>query len=189
MASQKQTKVVSIVRHNGEAPVLHKPKRPVPKKVNAPLKAAAKKSRAKARQALPKKARAKSLPAPVIVREEPHILKRDEGKPLVERLNPKLLEQLRTRKVTNAVAAEALGVHETYLCRVLSELGEEKVKGSTSAHREARAKLTKARNDTRILLAKKVNRLEMTIERAAKEANCSVRTMFRYCAKYANLRK
>lgn len=193
MALCKPAHVISTVKRRGVASATAK----VTGKRNAPTKAAAKASR-KAAQAPIKahattKRRAKQLEmavyTPKIERQEPHIRKMDDGKPLVDRLNPKLLEQLRTRKVTNTAAAAALGISETYLSRTLSELQVEKIKGETSAHREARAKLNTARRTTRELLAKKVNRQEMTVEKAAKEANCSVRTMFRYCAQYANLKR
>jgi hypothetical protein len=179
-------KVVSVVKRHGDAPQPAKAAVAKPRSARSEAaKTAAKASRAKAVAPLRKQKAPATVVVPRAVREEPHIRKSDAGKPLIERLNPKLLAQLRNRKVTNAAAAEALGVHETYLSRVLKDMGEEKVKGATSEHREQRAKLTHARNQTREMLAKKVNRQEMTIERAAKEAKCSVRTMFRHCAKFA----
>jgi AraC-like DNA-binding protein len=148
-------------------------------------KAAASASRKAAVKPLLKVKPAATVVVPKVKREEPHVLKRDIDKPLIERLNPKLLEQLRSRKVTNAAAAEALGVHETYLSRVLRDMGETKTKGVTTEHREARAKLTHARQQTRDMLAKRVNKGEITVQKAAKDAACSVRTMFRHCAKFA----
>lgn len=118
----------------------------------------------------------------------PHVLKSTAGKPLEERLNPKLLEQLRTRKVTNAQAADALGVSETYLSRTVAAI-QEKDAGVTTEHRKARSKLAKARSGTRAELAKKVNRGELTLAQACKQANCSERTMYRWCEKYANVKK
>lgn len=180
MAAKKSKQVVSTVRRHGDtAPVV------------APTKVSAKVARARAshKVALAPLRRAKEASPdaalPVIEREAPVIYKKDNGKTLVERLNPKLMEQLRTRRVTNRAAAEALEVSEIYLSRTLNELGVTKVQGATTKHREARAKLDKARSQMRTMLAKKVNRQEITIEQAAKDANCSVRTMFRWCAKYA----
>lgn len=179
MAAKQPKQIVSTVRRRGDAaPVV------------APAKVSAKVARArashKAALAPLRKSKEASPDAaiPSIERETPVIYKKDAGKTLVERLNMKLLEQLRTRRVTNRAAAEALGVSEIYLSRTLSELGATKVQGATTKHREARAKLDKARSQMRTVLAKKVNRQEMTIEQAAKDANCSVRTMFRWCAKY-----
>jgi hypothetical protein len=140
-------------------------------------------------KAFPKKAKAVSVTPPEIVREEPHILESQNGKPLAKRLNATLRKQLADRKVTNAVAAAALGVSETYLSRTVAALGVEKAPGKTTAHRNARHELAAARNAHRASLAKTVNKGNMTIEAAAKAANCSVRTMFRWCEKYANVKK
>lgn len=186
MASKQHLRVVPTVKRDGrttQAPTF------VPKKKNTAAKEAAKASRKVAVAALLKKKPEATIVAPVVVREEPHVLKRDEGKPLVDRLNPKLLKQLRERKVTNEDAAMVLGVHGTYLSRVLKDLGEEKFKGVTTAHREARSKLAETREQFRATLAKKVNRNEISVEKAAKEANCTVRTMFRWCAKYGSTKK
>lgn len=186
MATSKALKVVSTVRRAGDAP-----KAPafVPKKKNTAAKAAARASRkAAVAPLLHGRTYSKLEPAPVIIRETPHVLKRDANKPLIQRLNDKLLLQLATRKVTNEAAAEALGVHPTYLSRTLTAMGETKVKGKTSAHREARSKLAHTREQYRAQLAKKVNRGELTITAASKQAKCTERTMFRWCAKYENVR-
>lgn len=185
MATANTRKLFSTVKRAGDAP-----KAPafVKKKNNTAAKAAAKASRKVAVASLLKKKPAALILVPEVVREEPHVLAKDAHKPLVDRLNAKLLKQLRERKVTNTAAAEALGVHETYLSRILKELGEEKTKGVTMAHREARAMLAQTREQYRAQLAKKVNRKEMTPEKAAKEAKCTVRTMFRWMAKYANVK-
>lgn len=194
MATKKAPKVISTVRRDREkVPVkaLVSSEFDPPKQVNTKRSlptSAVNRARASRKAAVKPLAKKKvvdpSTLDPAIVRENPVIWAKDADKPLIERLNPKLLEQLRTRKVTNRAAAEALGVSETYLCRTLAELGAEKVKGATSEHREQRSTLAKTRTQVREQLAKRVNRNEMTIEKAAKAANCSVRTMFRYCAKY-----
>lgn len=119
---------------------------------------------------------------------KPHIIEADNDKPLVERLNDVLLAQLKERKVTNKAAAEALGVSEFYLCRTVRSL-QVKKPGDTPKQRAARSKLSKARNDTRAMLAKMVNKGELTMAQACKRANCTERTMYRWCAKYANLKK
>lgn len=185
MATAKAPKVVQTVKRGNASPA---PAKFVPKKKNVAAKAAAKVSRKAAIQPLLRVKPAATVAPPVIVREDPHVLKRDEGKPLVERLNAKLLLQLAKRKVTNEAAAEALGVHPTYLSRTLKAMGETKLKGKTTAHREGRAELARAREQYRSQLAKKVNRKELTPEAAAREAKCDVRTMFRWMAKYANVR-
>lgn len=119
---------------------------------------------------------------------KPAVYKKDVGKQLKDRLNDVLLAQLRQRKVTNAQAAEALGVHETYLSRIVAKL-QDKSAGQTVTQRTSQSKLFKARTGTRAELAKKVNKGDMTLIAACKAANCSERTMFRWCAKYANVGK
>lgn len=188
MPAIKAKKVVSTVKRGPRPAIATVRAKAVPKKQDTVLKAKAKASRKAAVAPLLRKKPPATVITPVIEREEPHILKSTEGKPLVERLNDKLLEQLRSRKVTNEAVAEALGIHPTYLSRTLREMGFEKVKGATMAHREARSELADAREKFRAQLAKEVNRNKKTVEAAAKEAKCTVRTMFRWCAKYANVR-
>lgn len=189
MASTKR-KVVSIVKRGGDRPVAVFPKAKAATTRNAAAKATAKAARKAALAPLRKK-KAVNTVVPTVEREEPHITKVPDGvgTTLEKCLNAKLLKQLRDRKVTNEAAAAALGVHPTYLSRILCDRGEEKTKGKTAAHREARTKLVEARNSTRAMLARKVNAGGMTIEKAAKDANCSVRTMFRWCAEYAPKKK
>lgn len=199
MASVRKPKVVSTVKRDKPASTKatvrakHVPtakdtvfKAPKPKSA---AKGKAKASRDAVMKAFPKKPKEVSVVRPEIVREEPHIVFRDSDKPLAKRLNATLRKQLAQRKVTNAVAAAALGVSETYLSRTVAALGIEKAPGKTTAHRNARHELTAARNKHRAELAKSVNKGNMTIEAAAKAANCSVRTMFRWCEKYANQKK
>jgi len=104
-------------------------------------------------------------------------------KPLIERLGKRLLEQLRVRKITNREAAEKLGVSEGYLCRVVSTL-QSKEPSVAAQERKAASDLAKTRRQLREQLAKKVLRNQMTLEKAAKEAGCSLRTMHRYVAAY-----
>lgn len=104
-------------------------------------------------------------------------------KPLIDRLNQRLLKQLAARKITNAQAAEQLGVSETYLSRIVASM-QDKVPGETVIKRKANAALAKTRRDFRVKLAKEVLRNRKTYEDAASEAGCSVRTMFRYVEKY-----
>lgn len=96
-----------------------------------------------------------------------------------------MLERLRTRKITNAEAAEKLGVSETYLSRTVAAM-QAKVPGETVAARKAAHGLYVTRRQTREMLAKKVlaKRAPITLAEAAKQANCSERTMMRYVASY-----
>jgi hypothetical protein len=203
MASIRKPKVVSTVKRDKPASTSASAKAnggprltdkevariAAPPKRKSVAQVKAKASRDAVMKAFPKKAKAVSVTPPEIVREEPHILESQNGKPLAKRLNATLRKQLADRKVTNAVAAAALGVSETYLSRTVAALGVEKAPGKTTAHRNARHELAAARNAHRASLAKTVNKGNMTIEAAAKAANCSVRTMFRWCEKYANVKK
>lgn len=105
------------------------------------------------------------------------------AKPLIERLSPSLLEKLRTRKLTNAQAAEKLQVSESYLSRTVAAL-QTKVPGPTVQVRKANSDLTKTRRNFRVTLAKQVLNGRKSVTLAAKEAGCSVRTMFRYIERY-----
>lgn len=104
-------------------------------------------------------------------------------KPLKDRLGKRLLEQLRTRKITNKQAAEQLGVSESYLSRTVAAL-QEKEPGQSVIERKANSELAKTRRQFRTKLAKEVLRKRKSCEQAASEAGCSVRTMFRYVEKY-----
>lgn len=104
-------------------------------------------------------------------------------KPLRDRLGVRLLNNLRTRKITNAQAADELGVSESYLSRTVAAI-QEKEPGETTAQRAANSELAKTRRVFRTKLAKEVLRRRKTIEDAAKEADCSIRTMFRYVERY-----
>ena len=104
-------------------------------------------------------------------------------KPLRERLTKAMLNDLYERKVTNRVAADIMGVSETHLSRVVASI-QGKTPGVTTQVRQAARKITKTRIEVRRQLAKKVNKGRMTIAEAAKQADCSERTIFRYVAQY-----
>jgi predicted transcriptional regulator len=99
-----------------------------------------------------------------------------------------MLEKLRTRKMTNAQAADALGVSETYLSRTVAAM-QEKVPGKVAQARAAAAKLAQARRRTREDLAKQVKAGELDVGTAAERAACSLRTMSRYVAAYVPPRR
>lgn len=106
-----------------------------------------------------------------------------QPKPLKDRLTVPLLEKLRTRKLTNAEVAGKLGVSETYLSRTVAAL-QDKVPGTTTKERAAKAKLAKARRQTRENYAVRVKNGELDTAAAATRAHCSERTMARYVAAY-----
>lgn len=191
MATSKRPKVIQTVFRSGErasaplpVPNHNTPVKEKPAKVLA-ARAARKAAAAPKKAALPRRYTGVRVAMDMA---KPHIIAADKDKPLVERLNDVLLAQLRERKVTNKAAAEALGVSEFYLSRTVARL-QPKKPGETPKQRNARSKLFKARTDTRATLAKMVNKGELTLAQACKRANCSERTMYRWCAKYANLKK
>lgn len=189
MATSKRPKVVQTVFRDGARSTVPAPHHNTPVK-EKPAKVVAARAARKA-AAPPKKA---ALPRRhtgirvAIDMATPHVIEADKDKPLIERLNDVLLAQLRERKITNKAAAEALGVSEFYLSRTVARL-QPKKPGDTPKQRQARSKLFKARTDTRATLAKQVNKGELTLAQACKRANCSERTMYRWCEKYANLKK
>lgn len=103
--------------------------------------------------------------------------------PLKDRLDLPTVEALRTRKKTNREVAAELGVSETHLSRVLAEEGITKERGETIVARQGAAALFESRKELRTKLATKVNAGRMTVAKAAEEANCDERTIWRYVAK------
>lgn len=106
------------------------------------------------------------------------------NKPLSERISKRMLEQLRTRKLSNAQAAAQLGISETYLSRTVAAL-QEKEPGQTTKARKAAAMLRETRTSIRQNLAKAVLKGTITVAQAAKRAGCNERTIYRYMAEYA----
>lgn len=102
-----------------------------------------------------------------------------QPKPLRDRLTKAVLEKLRTRKMTNAEAADMYGVTMSYLSRVVASM-QEKEPGPTNAARKAAALLAQQRRQHRERLAKEVLHGELDVNVAAKRARCSIRTMERY---------
>lgn len=95
-----------------------------------------------------------------------------------------LLTALRDRTVSNAEAATQLGVSEAYLSTVFNSITRKK-RGKVMIQREAEHELAQARRELRTREARKVFLGKKTLEKAAKAANCSTRTMRRYVEKVA----
>jgi DNA-binding Xre family transcriptional regulator len=89
------------------------------------------------------------------------------------------LDRLAKRKITKRALAAELGISECYLNRLTPPLPP----GPVRAKRLARADLAQQRRNHRMKLAKMVQSGRRNIESAAKEARCSVRTLYRYLAK------
>lgn len=105
-------------------------------------------------------------------------------KPLKERLTPALVKALEDRTMTNAQVAALLDVHPSYLSTVFNTISRKK-RGGTREAREWMHELVQARREMRIREAKKVAAGKKTLEKAAKDANCSERTIRRYIEKVA----
>jgi AraC-like DNA-binding protein len=107
-------------------------------------------------------------------------------KPLRERLTPDIVAKLQSREMSDAEAASMLGVNTNYLNYVFNTvLGLKRKRGKVAEKRQAEALLAESRRQLRIREAKKVCKGTKTLEKAAKAANCSVRTMRRYVDKVA----
>lgn len=88
------------------------------------------------------------------------------------------LAAIAARKMTKTALAERLGVSPTYLMRITPPLPP----GPVVLQRKANSKLAVSRKSHREKLATKIQ-AGKSIEKAAAEANCSVRTMYRYLCK------
>lgn len=86
------------------------------------------------------------------------------------------LERLAKRKITKRALADQLGISEGYLYHLTPPLPP----GPVRNKRLAQSALAQSRRNYRLRLAKLVRRGTRSIESAAKEARCSVRTMYRY---------
>ena len=81
------------------------------------------------------------------------------------------LERLKRREITAREVATTLGTHETYVCRVLKQLG---VKREELVKPPSTKELNKARAELRLQLAQ-----TLPVEEAARQAKCSTRTIYR----------
>lgn len=104
-------------------------------------------------------------------------------KPLRDRLTKTMLKQLRLRTLSNAEAAEQMGVSEHYLSRTVAAI-QQKEPGQTLLARKTASKLATVRRQHRERLAKEVKNGTLGIATAARRANCSLRTMSRYVSAY-----
>jgi transposase len=100
-------------------------------------------------------------------------------KPLKDRISTSVLKKLKTRKMTNAEAAEKYGVSPNYICRIVGEI-QTKNPGSTPTTRKAASIAAAERKTFRTQLAKRCAAGKMTWAEAAEQAGCSVRTIYRY---------
>lgn len=104
--------------------------------------------------------------------------------PLRERLTPELIKALEDRALTNEEVARRLSVNASYLSSVFNTISRKKPGEVRQARLEMR-KLVEMRRQLRIREAKKVLRGTKTLDKAARAANCSERTMRRYVEKIA----
>jgi hypothetical protein len=86
------------------------------------------------------------------------------------------LAALNTRKLTKVALAESLGVSVTYIAKNTPKLPP----GPIRAQRARTKVLSDTRKAYRTRLAKQVLSGRRSLESAAKEAHCSIRTMYRY---------
>lgn len=94
-------------------------------------------------------------------------------------LTAKQLAALAARKITKTALANELGISPTYLSRNTPALPP----GPVRAQRQAIHDLFASRRNHREKLAKQVISGRRGLDSAAKEANCSIRTMYRYVCK------
>lgn len=86
-------------------------------------------------------------------------------------------DQIRRREITNRALAHTLGASEWQVCRVIKQLN---IKREPAPSRESQRALIESRQEMRRELANNPN---VTPEQAARQAKCSVRTIYRYRSK------
>ena len=91
-------------------------------------------------------------------------------------ISRKHLAALASRKLTKTALASELGVSATYLMRITPTLPP----GPVAAQRRANSTFAESRKAFRLKLAKQVLAGSKSITKAAAEAKCSERTMYRY---------
>jgi transposase len=99
---------------------------------------------------------------------------------LKNRLTPGILEAIAQRKTSAKDVAKLYGVSETHLSKALKALNLQKIPAPTPEHKRKAHILMVTRTKVRQELAEKVRLGTKTIHNAAREANCSLRTMYRY---------
>lgn len=99
--------------------------------------------------------------------------------PLTQRLAPGILEAIAQRKTTVKAVARLYGVSEGYLSRTLKSLKLQRIPAPTVAHKRNSKVLKAVRTQFRLELAKKALN-GSPVQLLAREANCSVRTIYRY---------
>jgi hypothetical protein len=92
---------------------------------------------------------------------------------LRDRIKP-YIDQIVRRELTNRAVAAELGVSEHHVCRVLKALN---VVRNPAPTRDNKAALIQERKDFRASVA-----ASMSVTDAARAANCSTRTIYRYRA-------
>jgi len=94
-------------------------------------------------------------------------------------ISRKDLAALQARRITKTALAAHLGVSATYLMRITPPLPP----GPVAAQRRANSTFAESRKAFRARLAKQVLAGSKSITKAAAEAKCSERTMYRYLCK------
>ncbi len=94
-----------------------------------------------------------------------------------------IADKIIARTMTGKAAAIILGVSEQYVSRLLKAQGIVRIPGIATTKRNQIAILTAARKDFRKQLIAQVRGHSKTIEQAAKEGNCTTRTIYRMMEK------
>lgn len=99
---------------------------------------------------------------------------------------PDLLQAYRDRRVTAAQLAAQFGHATSYLLSTLSRLGVKRHREGPSTYeiQKKNSLLAATRREFRSFLAKKVEKREISLEKAAEIAGCSERTMRRYLERH-----
>ena len=98
---------------------------------------------------------------------------------LDKRLTAGILEALKQRQTSVKAVSKLYRVSEGYLSRTLKRLHLQRIPAPTMAHKRNSKILKASRTQHRVELARKTLQGK-PIPEAAKEANCSPRTIYRY---------
>ena len=97
---------------------------------------------------------------------------------LADRVTPEQLDDLRNRRITTRALAVTLGVSENHLSKVFPG----KIPGPAAESLREKRRLKAIRKEFRDRLALDVLFNRLTIRKAASQANCTERNMYRHVA-------
>ena len=90
-----------------------------------------------------------------------------------------IIAKIQAKELTNRAAAKSLGISESWFSHLLTKQGVIRPPSPHVKYRQDRHELLQARKELHRQLADAVKRKTKTLAQAAKEGNCSQRTIYR----------